>query len=162
MNQPFCSSGSKFSFSMKHYISPEIIPVSNFYISGRQAIGLKFSTEFPFAGSFWRNTVLSYVIQDGISFVPSSISFNWVAILSCILSSLFIQNPWTPSCPGAFQFGILLHCFFTLSSLITTFCCSNFTISSFRSLNHLASLLCSFSTLHIIIIIIIIIIIKFI
>ena len=88
----------------------------------------------------------TYVIQDGISFIPSSISFNWVAILLCISWSLFIYNPWTPSCLGAFQFGILLHCFFTLSSLITTFCCSNFTISSFRSLNHLTSLFCSSST----------------
>ena len=147
--QPFSSSGSNLSFSVEQYISSEMIPVRNFHISGRQVIGLKFSTEFPFTGSFWHSTVLPYVIQDGISFVPSSISFNWVAILSCILSSLFIQNPWTPSCPDAFLFGILLHCFFTLSSLITTLCWSNFTITSFRSLNHLASLLCSFSTLHI-------------
>ena len=130
-------------------MSSEIIPVSNYHISGRQVIGLKFSTEFSLTGSFRHSTVLPYVIQDGISFVPSSISFNWVAILLCILSSLFIQKPGTPSCSGAFQFGILLHCFFNLPSLITTFCCSNFTISSFRSLNHLASLLCFFSTLHI-------------
>ena len=147
--QPFCSSGSKFSFSVKQYISSKIIPVTNFCISGRQVIGLKFSTEFPFTGSFRHSTVLPYVIQDGLSFVPSSISFNWVTILSCILSSLFIQNPQTPSCPCAFQFGILLHCFFTLPTLITTFCCSNFTIFSFKSLNCLATLLCSFSTLYI-------------
>ena len=115
--QPFCSS-SKFSFSMRQYISSEITPVSNFHISRRQVIGLKFSTEFSFTGSFWHSTVLLYVIQDGISIMSGCLPF------------------W-------------LHCFFTLSSLINTFCCSNFIISSFRSLNHLASLLCSFSTLHI-------------
>ena len=147
--QPFCSSGSKSSFSMKQYLSSEVIPVSNFHISGRQVIGLMFSTDFLFTGSFWHSTLLTYLIRDGISFVPSSISFNWLAIPSCILSSLFIQNPWTPSCPDAFQFDFLLHCFFTLPSLITTFCCSNFTISFFRSLDHLASLYCSFSTLYI-------------
>ena len=132
--QPYCSSYSKSLFSMKQYISSEVIPVSNFHISGRQIIGLMFSTEFLFTGSFWHSTLLTYLIRDGISFV---------------LSSLFIQNPWTPSCLGAFQFDFLLHCFFTLLSLMTTFCCSNFTISFFRSLDHLPSLFCSFSTLHI-------------
>ena len=86
---------------------------------------------------------LTYVIQDRISFILSSVSFNWVAILSCVLWSLFIHNPGTPSFLGAFQFGILLHYFFNLSSLITSFCCSNFTISSFKlpkSRNHSASI----------------------
>ena len=129
---------------MKQYISSEIIPVNNFHTSKRQVIGLKFTTAFPFTGSCWHSTVLPYVIEDGISFILSSTSFNWVTILSFILSSLFIQNTWTPSCPGAFQFGILLHYSFTLPSLITKFYCSNFIISSSRSLNHLASLLCFF------------------
>ena len=62
-------------------------------------------------------------------------------------TGLFIQNPWIPSCPDVLQFAISLHCFFTLWSLITTFCCSNFTIFSFRWLNYLVSLLFSFSTL---------------
>ena len=144
--QPFCFSGSKCSFSMKQYISSEIIPRSYFHRNRRQVIGLKFFTD---TGSFWYDTILSYVIQDSISFVCSSISFNWVAILSWILSSLFIQNLWTPPCMSTFQFGILVHRFFTLPSLIKTFWCSNFAIASFRSLNYLASLLCSFSKLHI-------------
>ena len=93
---------------MKQYISSEIIPVSYFHISGRQVIGLKFSTEFSFAGFIWHSTVLPYFIQDGISVIPSSISFNWVAILSCNLSSLLPKS-------------LKLHHIRVLSSL--AFCC---------------------------------------
>ena len=38
--QPFCSSGKRPSLSRNEYISPEIIPVNIFHITGRYVIGL--------------------------------------------------------------------------------------------------------------------------
>ena len=144
--QNFCSSGSKFSFSMKQHISSEITPVSNSHTSSRQVMGLKFSTEFSFTGFFLHSTVLLYVIQDSIPFVPSSISFNLVAILSCILSDLFIQNTIISGCLPIWHFAALFLHFTFINHHILLYFFHHFFLQITQSF---APLLCFFSTLHI-------------
>ena len=102
---PFCSHGNEFAFSRCSYNSSAKMLVSNFQIKGRQVIGLKCDTKFPFWISFMQSKVFPVTIHLGKLFSWRHLS-SWSAILLCKLLTFLIQYRCTPSGPGVFQFGI--------------------------------------------------------
>ena len=98
------------------------MPVSNFQIKGRQVIGLKFDTKFPFWISFIQSKVFPVTIHLGKLFSWRHLS-NWSAILLCKLLRFLIQyhtiRPW------AFpirHFSYLLLYFFNFN-IYVILCC---------------------------------------
>ena len=96
----FCSHGNEFAFSRCSYNSSAKMPVSNFQIKGRQVIGLKFDTKFPFWISFMQSKVFPVTIHLGKLFSWRHLS-DWSAILLCKLLKFLIQygalhtiGPW--------------------------------------------------------------------
>lgn len=79
---PFCFPGSRLLFSRNWYNDSETTSVISFHISGRQEIGLKFSTILPFLGSFTYRYVLQYVIHSASCSVLFRISFIYFKMLS--------------------------------------------------------------------------------
>ena len=70
----------------------------------------------PFPGLFGR----ALFIQSGKGLSPSRIWFSCTAIRGCNDVSFLNQYPCTSFIPGAFELGILMHCIFTISWLIST------------------------------------------
>ena len=84
-----------------------------------------------FCGSFWQGTVRPYIIHSDRSSSPINILFICEETRSCRPLRFWIQYPWTPSLPGAFQFGIFLHSFliFLTLMLALSWGCLLFTLS---------------------------------
>ena len=121
-----CSHGNEFVFSRCLYNSLAKIPVNNFQIKGRQVIGLKYDTKFPFCISLIQSKVFAVTIHLGKLFSWRHLS-NGSAILLCKLFRFLIQYLSTPSGPGLFQFGIFLICFLTF---LISVCMSSCTVRS--------------------------------
>ena len=86
----------------------------------------------------------SLVIQRGVP--PYRQALKCHTRFLCKLVKFFSQNPWIPSGPGAFQFGIFFNTFFSFSCEICTRVCWFFPFIPFLIyLNQVASLLCSTS-----------------
>ena len=103
---------------------------------------------FLFDLSFCISTVFPLVIHRDVS--PSRQALRCHTRFSCKLVKFFSQNPWTPSGPGTFQFGIFFNIIFSFSCKICTCPCLFFPFISFLiSLHHVASVLCSTSWLQI-------------
>ena len=107
----FCSAGNSLSLFRWSYSSSLSIPVNIFHV-----IGLKLVTSFRFSLSFIISTVLLVVSQPGVSFIYKH-NCNCVAILSWQAINVFIQYPFCPSGPRAFQFFNLRNCLFNSSLL---------------------------------------------
>ena len=128
----FCSHGKEFVFSRCSCNSSAKTFVSNFQIEGRQVIGQKFDSKFPFSISYIQSKVFSVTVHLGYLFSLRHQS-NWRAILLCKVLRFLIQYPWSSSGHGLFQFSIFHIYFFTF--LISRFM-SSCTVSSTSSFSN--------------------------
>ena len=118
---PFCSSCNTQLLPKNPQISLAIISLSSSPVKGRHVMGQQLLTSFPFDLSCCIAIVLPLVIHFGA--FPSKQALSYYTKFLCNLLKFFSLNPWTPSGPGAFQFGILFNIFFSLSWEVCTFTC---------------------------------------
>ena len=107
-------------------------------------MGWQWLASFLFDLSFCISTVLPLVIHRGV--FPSRQALRCHTRFFYKLVKFFSQNPWTPSGPGAFKFGILFSIFLSFSYEICARSSLFFLFISFLiSFNQVTSLLCSTS-----------------